>query len=80
FYMTILQDVLFVLTDSDHKAGFKTQCMLLSRMFNLVETHKISQPLYQPSDAAPGTSNKEYVSTFVANLLQRAFSGSGPAG
>ena len=74
FYITILQDVLFVLTDSDHKAGFKTQCMLLSRMFNLVETNKISQPLYQPSEAAPGTSNREYVSTFTANLLQRAFS------
>jgi exportin-1 len=73
FYITILQDVLFVLTDSDHKAGFKTQCMLLSRMFNLVETNKISQPLYQPADAAQGTSNKEYVSTFTANLLQRAF-------
>ena len=74
FYITILQDVLFVLTDSDHKAGFKTQCMLLSRMFNLVESNKISMPLYQPSDAAAGTSNKEYVSTFTANLLQRAFS------
>ena len=74
FYITILQDVLFVLTDSDHKAGFKTQCMLLSRMFNLVETNKIQQPLYQPSDAAPGTSNKDYVTTFTANLLQRAFS------
>ncbi len=29
FYISILQDVLFVLTDSDHKAGFKSQCMLL---------------------------------------------------
>src|SRR5277367_4448527 len=32
FYIPILQDVLFVLTDSDHKAGFKTQSMLLARM------------------------------------------------
>lgn len=73
FYIPILQDVFFVLTDSDHKAGFKTQCMLLSRMFQLVETNKISQPLYTGSDVSPGTSNKEYVSQFTANLLHNAF-------
>ncbi|KAK5265512.1 Karyopherin transporter, partial [Exophiala xenobiotica] len=47
FFIPILQDVFFVLTDSDHKAGFKSQCMLLARMFQLVEANKISQPLYQ---------------------------------
>ncbi|KAH0848863.1 hypothetical protein AYO21_09567 [Fonsecaea monophora] len=73
FYISILQDVFFVLTDSDHKAGFKSQCMLLARMFQLVETNKISQPLYQPDQAAPGTSNKQFVSEFTSNLLQRAF-------
>lgn len=73
FYISILQDVFFVLTDSDHKAGFKSQCMLLARMFQLVETNKISQPLYLPDQATPGTSNKQYVSEFTSNLLQRAF-------
>ncbi|KIW93532.1 uncharacterized protein Z519_06137 [Cladophialophora bantiana CBS 173.52] len=73
FYISILQDVFFVLTDSDHKAGFKSQCMLLARMFQLVETNKISQPLYQPDQAAPGTSNKQFVSEFTSSLLQRAF-------
>jgi exportin-1 len=73
FYIPILQDVFFVLTDSDHKAGFKTQCMLLSRMFQLVETNKIASPLYT-NEVAPGTSNKEYVSQFTANLLHTAFS------
>ena len=73
FYISILQDVFFVLTDSDHKAGFKTQCMLLARMFQLVETGKISQPLYTDSSATPGTSNKDYVGKFTANLLQGAF-------
>jgi exportin-1 len=73
FYIPILQDVFFVLTDSDHKAGFKTQCQLLSRMFQLVETNKISQPLYSEGDVAPGTSNKDYVSQFTANLLHNAF-------
>ncbi|RMZ92348.1 hypothetical protein DV736_g407, partial [Chaetothyriales sp. CBS 134916] len=73
FYISILQDVFFVLTDSDHKAGFKTQCMLLSRMFQLVEHNSVSVPLYQPDQAAAGTSNKDFVTTFTSNLLQRAF-------
>ncbi|EXJ76993.1 exportin-1 [Capronia epimyces CBS 606.96] len=73
FYISILQDVFYVLTDSDHKAGFKSQSALLARMFQLVETNKISQPLYQPDQAPPGTSNKQFVSEFTGNLLQRAF-------
>ncbi|KAK5190256.1 Karyopherin transporter [Exophiala xenobiotica] len=74
FFIPILQDVFFVLTDSDHKAGFKSQCMLLARMFQLVEANKISQPLYQSGQAAPGTSNKQFVTEFTANLLRTAFS------
>jgi exportin-1 len=73
FYIPILQDVLFVLTDSDHKAGFKTQSMLLARMFQLVQSGKITEPIYTPDQAAPGTSNKQFVEQYTANLLQQAF-------
>ena len=73
FYISILQDVFYVVTDSDHKSGFKSQCMLLARMFQLIEQNKISQPIYQPDQAAPGTPNKQFLSQFIANLLHRAF-------
>ncbi|KAK5116681.1 Exportin-1 [Meristemomyces frigidus] len=73
FYTTILQDVFFVLTDSDHKAGFKYQSMLLSRMFLLVGTNKIAGPIYNPDQAAQGTSNKDFLQNFVASLLSTAF-------
>ncbi|KAJ5112967.1 Armadillo-like helical [Penicillium angulare] len=73
FYIPILQDVFFVLTDSDHKAGFKSQAMLLSRMFYFIESQKISEPIYTPDQAPAGTSNKEFVQQYVANLLQNAF-------
>jgi len=73
FYTTILQDVFFVLTDSDHKAGFKFQSMLLSRMFWLVGADKIQGPIYTPDLAAPGTSNKDFLQNFVGNLLANAF-------
>lgn len=79
FYITILQDVFFVLTDTDHKAGFKAQSMLLARMFYLVRPDdgsppKIQGPIYPADDTVPaGTSNDEFLGTFVSNLLHNAF-------
>lgn len=73
FYTTVLQDVFFVLTDSDHKAGFKYQSMLLARLFWLVGANKISGPIYTSEQAAQGTSNRDFLQNFVANLLSNAF-------
>src|SRR5271170_4415313 len=69
FFIAILQDVFFVLTDTDHKAGFKTQSMLLARMFYFIESGKISEPIYSPEQAQVGTSNKDFLCSFVGNLL-----------
>ena len=79
FFIVILQDVFFVLTDSDHKAGFKAQSLLLMKMIWLVAPSdgtapKIQGPIYQPDQAQPGTSNKEFLANYVANLLKTAFS------
>ncbi|KAM7208660.1 CRM1 C terminal domain containing protein [Naviculisporaceae sp. PSN 640] len=79
FFITILQDIFFVLTDQDHKAGFKTQSMLLMRMFYFVHptdgtAPKIQGPIYQPDQAQPGTSNREFLGNFVSTLLRNAFS------
>ncbi|KAH1567110.1 hypothetical protein KXV73_000703, partial [Aspergillus fumigatus] len=73
FFIPILQDVFFVLTDSDHKAGFKSQAMLLSRMFYFIESGKVQEPIYSPEQAPLGTSNKDFLQEYVANLLQNAF-------
>ena len=72
-YTSILQDVLFVLTDSDHKAGFKSQSLLLQKMFYLIESGKIQGPVYSPDMAPQGTSNKEFLKNFAGNLLANAF-------
>ncbi|KAL8944857.1 MAG: hypothetical protein Q9216_000147 [Gyalolechia sp. 2 TL-2023] len=79
FFVPILQDVFFVLTDPDHKSGFKSQSMLLARMFYLVESGRISEPVYTPEQAPAGTSNKDFLRGFVGNLLQRAFANLQPA-
>lgn len=78
FFIPILQDVFFVLTDPDHKAGFKTQSMLLMRMFYYVSpadntAPKIQGPIYTPDQAPAGTGNREFLATFVTTLLRSAF-------
>jgi exportin-1 len=74
FFTVILQDVFFVITDSDHKAGFKSQSMLLMRMFWLVDSGKLDGPIYSSPDmAAAGTPNREFLRNFVGNLLATAF-------
>lgn len=53
--------------------GFKSQAMLLSRMFYFIESGKVQDPIYAPEQAPLGTSNKEFLQEYVANLLQTAF-------
>lgn len=78
FFITILQDVFFVVTDNDHKAGFKTQSMLLMKLFYFIHPAdnsqpKIQGPIYLPEQAPAGTNNREFLANFVADLLQNAF-------
>ncbi|KAL9082748.1 MAG: hypothetical protein Q9159_006208 [Coniocarpon cinnabarinum] len=73
FYTNILQDVFFVLCDSDHKAGFKYQTALLAKMFWLVDSGKIQGPIYQADAAQPGTSNRDFLRDFTQTLLSNAF-------
>lgn len=53
--------------------GFKSQSMLLARMFYFVESGKITEPVYSPELAPAGTSNKDFLRNFVGNLLHTAF-------
>lgn len=73
FFTSILQDVFFVLCDADHKAGFKYQSQLLARMFSLVESGRLSAPIYAADKAPAGTSNKDFLREFTQSLLANAF-------
>ncbi|QSZ32979.1 hypothetical protein DSL72_002563 [Monilinia vaccinii-corymbosi] len=78
FFVPILQDVFFVLTDTDHKAGFKSQSTLLARMFYFVHPAdgtppKIQGPIFILDQAPSGATNKDFLTNFVATLLQNAF-------
>ncbi|KAF8738531.1 hypothetical protein AX14_011182 [Amanita brunnescens Koide BX004] len=74
YFLSIVQDIFFVLTDADHKSGFKLQSALLARLFQLVEANHIQAPLYDPSQVPdPNMSNSVFLREFCANLLKTAF-------
>ncbi len=73
FYFPILADTFYVITDSDHKAGFKSQSQLLSKLIELVEGGHIKEPLYSESQAPAGTSNAVFLHEYLANMLISAF-------
>lgn len=70
----MLGDVFFVLTDTDHKSGFKTQTVLLARLISLVETNQVQAPLFDPATVSdPNMSNAVFLKGYIANLLTNAF-------
>ena len=74
YFLSIMQDIFFVLTDTDHKSGFKLQSMLLARMFQLVETNQITIPLWDPAtNTDPNITNSLYLKKYTADVLKTAF-------
>ncbi|CAN6641946.1 exportin-1 [Trichomonascus vanleenenianus] len=73
FFRLIVGDVFYVMTDADHKAGFKIQSQILAKMVDLVETNKITSPLYLENEAPVGTTNSQYFRQFLAQSLINAF-------
>ncbi|KAG9012886.1 Karyopherin transporter [Tulasnella sp. 427] len=74
YYLSILQDTFFVLTDTDHKFGFKLQTQLLARLFSLVELNQIQTPLFDPATVAdPEMTNPRFLRGYCGSLLKNAF-------
>ncbi|KAG0148913.1 hypothetical protein CROQUDRAFT_40680 [Cronartium quercuum f. sp. fusiforme G11] len=73
YYIGILRDIFFVLTDADHKSGFKGQSQVLSRMWALVETNAIAGPLFNPAEHDPSMTNSLFLKEYTLGLLSSAF-------
>lgn len=73
YYFPVISDVFYVLTDSDHKAGFKLQTKLLSKMLELVVNEKIKDNIYPPDAAPAGTPNAVFLKEYLGNMLMNAF-------
>ncbi|KAH7341027.1 CRM1 C terminal-domain-containing protein [Rhizoctonia solani] len=74
YYLPMLQDTFFVVTDSDHKSGFKHQSLMLQRLFQLVESNSIHAPLFDPATQPnPPPTNQQFLREYTATLLKNAF-------
>ncbi|KAI8321969.1 hypothetical protein GQ54DRAFT_297658 [Martensiomyces pterosporus] len=72
YFVELLNEIIVVLTDNDHKSSFRLQCMVLARMIHLIESNQITAPLYDAS--APGnSSNNTFIRQSIAGLLSTAF-------
>jgi len=74
YFLSLLQDIFYVQTDTFHKSGFKLQATILSQMFNTVESGGIGAPLWDPNVMQdPSLTNQLYLRNYVTNLLASAF-------
>jgi len=74
YFLSILQDIFFVLTDTDHKSGFKLQSVVLARLYQLIELNVIQTPLFDPAQVSdPSMNNVAFLREYTANLLKNAF-------
>ena len=75
YFLTLFQDVFYVLTDREHKSGFKFQAQILAQMCNVVETGAITVPLYQPSQVSDpaNMTNQRFIKEYLVQLLLGAF-------
>jgi exportin-1 len=73
YYNSLLQDIFFVLTSTSHKAGFRLQSLILLELLQLIETNRVSIPLYEPGQVPGNPSNQEFISKFIGDMLQSAF-------
>ena len=71
----MLGDVFYVITDADHKSGFKMQAILLARLISLVETGSVQASLFDPATVNDSSmTNQTYLKKYIADLLANAFS------
>lgn len=73
FFLKNLNDVFYVLTDRLHKSQFNTQCKILRHLFSLVETGKVTSPLWNPQQHTGVSTNQQFLRVYLANMLSSHF-------
>ena len=73
FYLTLLQDLMYVLTDRLHKSAFKHHATLLQYMFRMVESDEVKVPLWDAAKYPAMDSNQRFIRQFVVDLISSSF-------
>eukprot|EP01130_Rhizamoeba_saxonica_P016761 TRINITY_DN7811_c0_g1_i1.p1 TRINITY_DN7811_c0_g1~~TRINITY_DN7811_c0_g1_i1.p1 ORF type:complete len:1054 (-),score=219.08 TRINITY_DN7811_c0_g1_i1:70-3231(-) len=73
FFLSLIQDIFCVLTDSLHKTGFSTQARIILEMVRAVDSGKISVPLWEQGTQDPTMTNQRFLREYMMHLLSQAF-------
>lgn len=73
FYLSIFTDIFFVLSDGEHKSGFRYQSAILAHLFEIVDAGIVSSPLFDAAKHPTASDNKTFLRDFLANMLQTSF-------
>lgn len=71
YYMPILLEVFYVLTDRCHKNSFHQQVSVLKSLITIVATNRIPSPLYSQPNIH--NNNVEYITLYLCDLLSKEF-------
>jgi exportin-1 len=69
YFLHLLQDLFFIMTDTFHKSGFKKQAMIMTTMFAMVESGRVTAPLGPDANQ----DNRIFMREYVAQLLSKSF-------
>ncbi|KAK3239812.1 Exportin-1, partial [Cymbomonas tetramitiformis] len=77
YFLTIVQEIFAVMTDTFHKPGFKLHAQILQHMLQASLSPQLSQPLWDvagtPGGAAAYPNNAAFVRQHIIQLLTTAF-------
>jgi len=73
FLVSLIQDVLGIMTDRLHKSGFKLQAAVLKHLFHLVQTAQVKVPLFDPSAMSGIEDNAHLLKEHVCGQVMEAF-------
>ena len=69
FYISILDDVLYIYSDTLHQSGFKMQTTIIHHLLYVIATNKVTVPL----DANQTESNDLFVKKHIHETLSKTF-------
>ena len=73
FLMSLIADVLGVMTDRLHKSGFKLQASILMSLFRIVQDNQVSVPIFDTIQHPQFSDNISYLKEDVGQKLLLAF-------
>jgi len=80
YYLRLLEEIFFVLTDTLHKTGFKIQARVLQILINSTELNMITVPLWDPTKVTyANMNNLVFIREHLMLLLSNAFKNLSPS-